>query len=288
MATERSNTASIKLFTSKLGYKKFREPRILVHPVFLHSELVPPNVRVTRLTKRDAITLYTYLMGTAEFFPKDIEKILKNDLYEGTWIAALKEEEDFELINVSEDSNSGNGGSELAQNLLKGVVKSWAMVSLWKCNEIFKLQVEGVSLKIRTFAAITRFVDQALPWLKIPSFPDVFSPFGMQFMFGVHAEGVKGHELLRSLCGHARNIARRHNCQVIMTELASSDPLADCIPQWKCLSSADDLWCIKRLRNQALDRKMKTSDSDNESSFESFNWCKSAEEEKLFVDPRDV
>ena len=40
MATERDNLASIKLFTDKCGYSKFRNPSILVNPVFAHRARV--------------------------------------------------------------------------------------------------------------------------------------------------------------------------------------------------------------------------------------------------------
>ncbi|KAJ7527606.1 hypothetical protein O6H91_16G063000 [Diphasiastrum complanatum] len=288
MATEKSNTPSIDLFTKKLGYKEIRMLRILVHPIFFHSELVPLNVRVTKLVTSDALTLYTSVMGSRTFFPRDIDMILKNELYEGTWIATLKQEEELGLVSITQYSNPRSRGSKFVQNLLNGVVNSWAMLSIWKCNEILKLQVVGVPKKVHALATITRFVDHTLPWLKIPSFPDVFSPFGMQFIFGIHAEGPNGHKLLDALCCYAHNIAQKHNCQVIMTELSSFDPLANCIPYWKTLSSADDLWCMKYLNNKILDEKVTTSYSNHEFSFDSFNWCKSIEEAKIFVDPRDV
>uniref|UniRef100_R7W6M3 Uncharacterized protein n=1 Tax=Aegilops tauschii TaxID=37682 RepID=R7W6M3_AEGTA len=37
MATEQDNEASVRLFTSRCGYSKFRTPSLLVHPVFRHA-----------------------------------------------------------------------------------------------------------------------------------------------------------------------------------------------------------------------------------------------------------
>ncbi|KAK9126719.1 hypothetical protein Scep_015565 [Stephania cephalantha] len=44
MATEKDNKASLKLFTQKLGFLKFRTPSILVNPVRYHAMRLSPNV----------------------------------------------------------------------------------------------------------------------------------------------------------------------------------------------------------------------------------------------------
>lgn len=59
MATEKDNTASLKLFTGKCGYTQFRTPAILVNPVFAHRVSTDSRrVTLIKLSPRDAELLY--------------------------------------------------------------------------------------------------------------------------------------------------------------------------------------------------------------------------------------
>lgn len=89
MATEIDNAASVKLFVNKLGYVKFRTPAILVHPIDHGPFSSPSNVEIVKLKVDQAELLYRNFMSSAEFFPHDIDKILKNKLSLGTWAAYL-------------------------------------------------------------------------------------------------------------------------------------------------------------------------------------------------------
>nr|GLL49215.1 probable N-acetyltransferase HLS1 [Ipomoea trifida] len=230
MATENDNEASINLFTNKCGYSKFREPSILVQPVFAHRVRVSRRVTITKLSPGDAEVLYRRRFSATEFFPRDIDSVLRNSLNLGT---------------------------------------------VWNSMEVFKLEVRGASRKLRGFARTTRLLDRALPWLRLPSVPEVFRPFGLHFLYGLGGEGPLCVEFITALCGFAHNLAKQRGCGVVATEVAADDPLVLGIPHWKTLSCADDLWCIKRLGEDYSDGSVG-------------DWTKSQPSLSIFVDPREV
>eukprot|EP01018_Ginkgo_biloba_P037090 Gb_28962 [translate_table: standard] len=252
MATEKDNEACIKLFAGKCNYNKFRTPAILVHPVHAHAKRIRSSVKIVKLDVAQAEALYRGYLGTREFFPQDIDAILKNKLSLGTWVAVPRGQE-----------WPTNGGR---------VPNSWAVLSVWNSNEVFKLEVKGISVLKYVYAATTRFFDRAFPWLKIPSIPDVFHPFGLHFLYGLHAEGTEAQRLMKDLCWFAHNLGKEKGCRLIATEVGSCDPLKSSIPHWDCFSCPEDLWCIKRLA--------KSEDCRGD-------WTKSAPGLTVFVDPRD-
>eukprot|EP01018_Ginkgo_biloba_P038124 Gb_35511 [translate_table: standard] len=129
------------------------------------------------------------------------------------------------------------------------VPNSWAVLSVCNNNEIFKLQVKGMSFLKYVYVATTCFFDRAFPWLKIPSIPYVFHPFGLHFLYGLHAEGTEAQRLMKDslmkdLCVFAHNLGRDKGCRLIATEVDSCDSLKSSIPHWDCFSFPEDLWCI--------------------------------------------
>ncbi|KAI5439423.1 probable N-acetyltransferase HLS1-like [Lathyrus oleraceus] len=262
MATESENLASVKLFTEKCGYLKFRTPSILVNPVYAHRTKVSRNVTIIPLTPSDAVILYRNRFSTIEFFPRDIDSVLNNKLSLGTFLAVP-------CGSYSVENWPG------PVRFLLGPPCSWAVLSVWNSKEVFKLEVRGASRVKRAFAKTTRVLDRAFPWLKMPSVPDLFRPFGFHFLYGLGGEGPKVVKMVRALCGFAHNIAMEYGCGVVATEVASCEPLRLGIPHWKMLSCAEDLWCIKRL----------VEDYSNDSVGD---WTKSVPGISIFVDPRDV
>lgn len=247
MATEKDNEASVNLFTMKLGYVKFRTPAILVQPVYARRKKLSSKTQLVQLGKDAAEALYRSVFTTREFFPNDIDAVFSSKLHKGTWVAYRK------------------GGGD-------GEATSWAVMSLWKCNEIFKLEVKGAGRRVKGIAAATRALGRLLRWVTIPTLPNVFKPFGLQLMYGLHAEGKHGKELIEKLSWVAHNLAREDGCAVVAAELGSCDPLRDCIPHWSRFSCDEDLWCIKRL---------------TVSHHHHYDWCKLPPPPSLFVDPRD-
>lgn len=263
MATEKDNEACLKLFVEKCGFTKFRTPAILVHPVHSHTKRISIRANILKLDVAEAENLYRECMGTSEFFPKDMDAVLGNKLSLGTWLAVLRTEQ---------WQRPGSYGAR------PGGSTSWAVISVWNTSEVFKMKVKGVRMATRIYAATSQFFDRALPWLNIPSIPDVFRSFGIAFLYGVHAEGPRGGELMNHLCNFAHNLAKEKGCRLLATEVGGCDPLKNCIPYWDCFSCLDDVWCIKKLT--------RTSASAEEK--EEYDWSKSTPTDRLFVDPREV
>ncbi|GLT68801.1 hypothetical protein SLA2020_410010 [Shorea laevis] len=261
MATENDNYASVKLFTDKCGYSKFRTPSILVNPVFAHRVTVSDRVTIIKLTPNDAESLYRHRFSTTEFFPRDIDSVLSNKLSLGTFLAVPRG-------SFTQDSWSGS------ESFLLNPPDSWAIVSIWNCNDVFKLEVRGASLFRRTLAKTTRIIDGMLPFLRLPSIPEVFRPFGVHFLYGLGGEGPRAAKFVKALCAHAHNLAKESGCSVVATEVASREPLRRGIPYWKRLSCAEDLWCMKLLGEDSSDESVG-------------DWTKSPPGLSIFVDPRE-
>ncbi|XP_020230424.1 probable N-acetyltransferase HLS1 isoform X2 [Cajanus cajan] len=262
MATENDNLASVKLFTDKCGYSKFRTPSVLVNPVFAHRERVSSKVTIIPLSPSHAEILYRRRFSTTEFFPRDIDSVLNNKLTLGTFLAVP----------------SGFCRAETWPGpdlFLSDPPHSWALVSVWNSKEVFTLEVQGASRVKRTLAKTSRVVDRALPWLRLPSFPDLFSPFGFHFMYGLGGEGPEALKMVKALCGFVHNLAMEKGCRVVVTEVSPNEPLRFGIPHWKMLSWDEDLWCMKRLGEDYSDGSVG-------------DWTKSQPAMSIFVDPREV
>ncbi|XP_031271858.1 probable N-acetyltransferase HLS1 [Pistacia vera] len=233
MATEKDNEASVKLFTKKLGYVKFRTPAILVHPVNNRVFHISSNIEIAKLKIEEAENLYKKFMASTEFFPYDIGNILRNKLSLGTWVAYPRGESRGEF---------GSNGQ---------VPNSWAMLSVWNSGELFKLRLGKAPLSCLIYTKSSKLIDKFFPCFKLPAIPDFYHPFGFYFMYGVHHEGPLSGKLVRSLCQFVHNMATKSkDCKVIVTEVGGNDSLRVHIPHWKLLSCPEDLWCIKALKNE--------------------------------------
>ncbi|MCL7029292.1 hypothetical protein MKW94_008701 [Papaver nudicaule] len=259
MATDQDNEASVKLFTEKCGYTKFRTPSILVQPVFAHRVKISKRVKIFQLTPSDAEILYRHRFSTTEFFPRDIDSVLNNRLSLGTFVA-VSTDSDLDVLDVN--------------RFLSDPPESWAVLSIWNCKEVFNLEVRGASRVRRGLAKTTRLIDRAFPWLRVPSIPEVFKPFGLHFLYGIGGEGSESVRLTKSLCGFAHNLAKEKGCGVVATEIASCEPVKMGIPHWKSLSCPEDLWCIKRFGEDYSDGAVG-------------DWTKSKPGLSIFVDPRE-
>ncbi|KAI7756761.1 hypothetical protein M8C21_002757 [Ambrosia artemisiifolia] len=256
IATDDANEPSVSLFTEKCGYAKFRNPSVLVHPVFAHRLPISNHVTIVKLTPFDAESLYRNHFSTTEFFPRDIDAILNNHLNLGTFLALPKR-----YIWEGPDK------------FLSGPPKNWAVMSVWNCKDVFKLEVKGASKLRKGFAKTTRVVDRAFPFLRLPSLPKIFSPFGLHMLYGLGGSGPLYTRFIKALFGFAHNLAKECKCGVIATEVSSEDPLKLAIPHWKVLSFTD-LWCIKRLGEDYSDGSVG-------------DWRKSQPGLSIFVDPRE-
>ncbi|CAK8574464.1 unnamed protein product [Lathyrus sativus] len=258
MATECTNEASINLFTKKCGYSKFRTLTMLVQPVHAHYKPISTNISVLRLPPRLSGPIYKHIFANSEFFPKDIDMILSNKLNLGTLMAIPRK-----YLNRWDPK--------------KGIFPpSYAILSVWNTKDVFKLQVKGVSPFVHACCVGTRLLDKCLPWLRLPSFPNVFRPFGIYVMYGLHMEGKYGKQLMKSLCGFVHNMARDDgDCGTIVAEVSQRDPVKEAVPHWRKFSWAEDMWCIKNLED--INKECGPFDSFHYKSFS----------DVIFVDPRD-
>ncbi|KAL6013129.1 putative N-acetyltransferase hls1 [Asimina triloba] len=263
MATDKDNEASVKLFTERCGYSKFRTPAILVQPVFAHSIRISHRAAIFKLPPSEAESLYRRRFATTEFFPRDIDAILANPLSLGTFVAVPR-------AHFPAAAASWPG----VDCFLAAPPESWAVLSIWNSKEVFRLEVRGASRFRRTLSKTTRVADRALPWLQIPSVPEVFRPFGLHFLYGLAGDGPGAVGLMRALCGFAHNVAKEGGCGVVAAEVACCEPLKTGIPHWRRLSCAEDLWCMKRMGEDYSDGALG-------------DWTKSPPGESVFVDPRE-
>ncbi|KAI4355830.1 hypothetical protein L6164_004567 [Bauhinia variegata] len=261
MATDCTNEPSINLFTKKCDYSKFRTLTMLVQPVHAHSKPISSSIAVVRLSPRLAGTMYNQLFAYSEFYPKDMDLILSNKLSLGTFMAFPKK------YLPKWDPKTGI------------LPPNFAILSVWNTKEVFKLQVKGVSPLKQACCAGTRVLDACMPWLRLPSFPHVFKPFGIYFLYGLHMEGKHGGRLMRSLCSFVHNMARDDaGCGAVVAELGQWDPVREAVPHWKKFSLAEDIWCIKNLED-AKQHIRQCGHSD---------WLTSRSSPlPIFVDPRD-
>ncbi|XP_031123602.1 probable N-acetyltransferase HLS1-like isoform X2 [Ipomoea triloba] len=276
MATEKDNEASIKLFIHKFGYVRFKTPSILVHPVGRRPNLRPSaGVRISKVSVECAEFLYrSFMGGSADFFPVDIDKIVRNKLSLGTWVAFFRG-----------DSSGEFGGTTIAE-----LPKSWAMLSVWNCAQLFKLTLGRQTLSCSLYGTIAKLLNDAVPCLRPPSsLPDLVGPFGFYFVYGLHREGPLSGKLVRALwkfvcnnnllvCGtHDSDHDNNNNVKLIVTEVGCCDDnkhLRLDIPHWRLLSCPEDLWCIKALKNNEQKQSLQELIANSKGA--------------LFVDPREV
>lgn len=259
MATEKDNLASVSLFVDRLGYTKFRTPSILVNPVKPSLLPISSKVEITKLKVEEAESLYRRFMASTEFFSHDIDRILRNKLSLGTWIAYPKGE------------TFGQFDSDQWQVL----PSSFAVLSVWNSGELFKLRLGKAPFSCLLYTKISRLLDRLLPCFNFPAIPDFFNPFGFYFMYGLYREGPVSGKLVQSLCHFAHNMATKSkDCKVVVTEVGGSDTMRLHIPHWELLSCPEDLWCIKALKNEERNSVQELT--------------RTPPSRALFVDPREV
>lgn len=258
MATEKDNIPSVNLFTEKLGFIKFTNLTILVHPIHKIPFQLPSRIEISKLRIEQAEFLYRKFMGSVNFFPLDIDRVLGSKLSLGTWVAYPK------------------GETWGEQDLIPD---SWAMVSVWNSVEVFKLRIGKQTASCFLYEMYSRLVDRLFPWFKSGEvFPDFSDPFGFYFLYGVHREGPRSGNMVRALCQFVHNMASKSGggCKVMVTEVGGGDELRHHIPHWKLLSCPEDLWCTKPLKNE--EREMARLRE----------MTKMPATGALFVDPREV
>ncbi|KQJ93656.1 probable N-acetyltransferase HLS1 [Brachypodium distachyon] len=266
MATTSSNAASLALFTGRFGYAPFRRPVFLGHPVHRHRARVPAAHRVLQLPPQLAAAAYAATtLQEAEFVPADLPALLAHKLTLGTYLALNR--------GAPPDADAGTPAS-------------YAMLSVWDATRSLRLRVSGAAPLLRASLAAARALDRHAPWLRVPSLPDVFRPFGTYLLYGLRMSGPDGPALLRSLCRHAHNVARRNPaCAVVAADLGPDDPAAAAVPHWARFSCHDDVWCVKKLAAPAASGNAFHAAADEDEEDDA--WMTAPPPGVLFVDPRE-
>ncbi|RZC55061.1 hypothetical protein C5167_013913 [Papaver somniferum] len=255
--TTDANQASINLFTLKCDYVKFRTPTVLVQPVHAHKKHINSVITVIQLSPQLSELIYRRVFSESEFFPKDIDVILCNKLSLGTYIAFPKKS------LAMWDSQSGN------------LPKKFAMLSVWNTKQVFKLQVKGVSVLTHACCVGSRMLDEWMPWLRIPSVPDLFSPFGVYSLYGLHMEGKGASRLMKNLCAFIHNIARNDvGCCAIVAEVGRRDPVREAVPHWKRFSWDEDLWYMKKLTTEKHNGEEEDDDENENENGGDLDWSR--------------
>ncbi|XP_071691419.1 probable N-acetyltransferase HLS1-like [Rutidosis leptorrhynchoides] len=258
MATEKDNNVSVNLFVNKLHYLKFRTPAILVHPVKSRPLEISSKIKIFKINEENAEYLYRRYMGLTEFFPSDIEKVLRNKLSLGTWVACDQGGRDQFGLNGNFPTN-------------------WAVLSVWNSGGLFKLRIGKAPVSCLVYSEAFKMIDKAFACFNMPRLlHNLFEPFGFYFLYGVHQEGPMSGNMIRALCKYVHNMARADmDCKMVVTEVGCYDEkVRPQIPHWRMLSCTKDLWCIKALKSE-----------DGESINE---LTRIPQKRPLFVDPRDV
>ncbi|XP_074286053.1 putative N-acetyltransferase HLS1 [Silene latifolia] len=259
MMTDCSNEPSINLFTRKFDYTKVCTPTVLGQPVHAHRKPITSGTTIIRVSPQLAESMYRHIFRNSEFFPKDIGMVLSSKLNLGTFIAVPR-------------------GYLPKWDPKKELPPCFAIMSVWNTKEVYQLELKGAAKLTKAFCLGSRVLDAHMPWLRVPSIPNVFSPFGFYFLYGLHMEGKGSLSLMKGLCNFAHNMARKDvACGAVVAEVAPWDPVCEVIPHWKKFSWNEDLWCMKKLAKDG---------SDEES--EPLDWVSSRSTlPTLFVDPRD-
>ncbi|XP_021866269.2 probable N-acetyltransferase HLS1 [Spinacia oleracea] len=274
MMTDCANEASIKLFTYKFNYTKFCSPTVLVQPVHAHRKPVNSGTAIVRIPRLLAESLYRRIFAKSELFPKDIDSILSSKLHLGTFLGMPKK-----YLQKWDPQK-------------KLLPPCFAIMSVWNTKEVYQLQLKGVSKLTKACCLGSRVLDAHMPWLKVPSIPNMFKPFGFYFLYGLHMEGKGSLGLMKSLCNFAHNMARDDvACAAVVAEVAQWDPVSEAIPHWKRFSWSEDLWCMKKLIKKVPEKQGGDVDVDVDVDVDDskpLDWVTSASSSSmLFVDPRD-
>ncbi|KAF0906069.1 hypothetical protein E2562_009076 [Oryza meyeriana var. granulata] len=265
MATTASNAASLSLFEGRFAYARFRRPLFLGHPVHRHRARVPRAHRVLQLAPPFAAAAYAALFpptpatDAAEFVPADLPALLAHKLTRGTYLAVERSPADAARRPTS-----------------------FAVLSVYDATRSLSFRVGGAPPLLRASLAAARALDRRAPWLHVPSVPDVFRPFGAYLLYGLHMSGPSGPALLRTLCRHAHNVARKNpTCAVVAADIGPNDPAAAAVPHWPRFSCDEDVWCIKKLSSVA------TNGNAGDDAVVDDDWTTAPPPAVLFVDPRE-
>ncbi|MCL7040877.1 hypothetical protein MKW94_015339 [Papaver nudicaule] len=283
MAAEEDNIASTNLFVHRCNYVKLSPLIIFTQPIHsLPKERSSSKINIQKLSIEQAISLYKNQFGSKQFFPVDIDAILKQKPSIGTWVSFFKDENWIGLNSKDKNSNCHDEFIEKAPG-------SWAMISIWnKTSDVYKLKIAKREASfVHCFNGSSRPSTLARGGKTFHCFTkSIFSllrrkPSGFIFAYGLHGEGKRVGELMQSLWWFAHNVGKNvKDCKLIITELGVDDPLREHLPQGPSMSFTNDIWYLKKVNGS-------TSEEDASGGDEMESLVNKKPLANLFVDPRD-
>lgn len=257
LATEKTNIPSRNLFTIKCNYLNLSSLVIFVHQPISSTSTTshipnndfPQHIKIEKLHVDEAISLYTNkLRHKKEFYPADIDVILKEKLSLGSWICYFEDEDEDVMIGKTQSS-------------------SWAIFSVWNnsCdtynNNNNMLQITKSYFSLRFLHSSLSHARKRISQCMRNSVSESSSDsFGYIFLYGLHGEGENVGKLMKYIWDFtSRSILGKKvkDCKVIITELGVCDPLIKHVPKESCISCINDVWYAKNLVTNV-------SDKDNE------------------------
>lgn len=275
LAIEENNIASINLFVLKFDYMRLNSLWILIQPLEPHAKKIKQpshNVKIEKLSVEQAISLYKNKIGGGKLFPGDIDAILEEKLSLGTWVSYYEDEQwsGLHCNKINEDDDDDD------HDFIHKTPNSWAILSIWKTYESYELQIRGAPIVRFFHSTLSHITSKVLPCLRVyPSSELLSKPFGFLLLYGLHGEGERVGELIKSLWFFAQSLAKNtKDCKVVVTELGACDPLREHVPLSSFTSRIDDLWFIKRVGGDAIN-----GDIDIAHDAQAIS--------SIFIDPRD-
>ncbi|PPD99628.1 hypothetical protein GOBAR_DD03340 [Gossypium barbadense] len=246
-ATEKNNVASTNLFTTKCNYRHLSSLVIFVQPINFGMDHggASQDIKVEKLNIDQAICFYDHKLRGKDIDLADIDAILKEKQSLGTWVSYFKQDEWIGL-HSKEMKN---------EDIISTSPSSWAMFSIWNSCEAYKIHIKKYSHPLKFFhETLSHARDKIFPCLKIPICDSLEKPFGFLFLYGLHGEGERVEELMKSAWNFASRLAENvKDCKVIITELGVSDPLMEHVPHHSSMSRIEDQWYLKKVNGSIND-----------------------------------
>ncbi|KAI4338553.1 hypothetical protein MLD38_023598 [Melastoma candidum] len=240
LATEKTNTAAVNLFTVRSYYTVIGPLTIHIRGTGFPFKVSSQDTKIEKLHIDDAISFYNNKLPEKHLYPMDVDMILKEKLSLGTWICYFRDDEC--VYNVKKDK---------FEDFSSRTQGSWIVFSIWNTCKSYLLQMKK-SFPSNRRQNLCLGSGRVLSCLKLKTTEPVEEPFGFLLLYGLHGEGPRLVELMRSVWKFAEKVARTiKHCKAITTELADADPLREHLPFDSCTTCIDDLWCLKHLGDRS-------------------------------------
>lgn len=123
IVTEEDNVASKNMFTLKCDYRLWSSLHIYVLPIEKHIMQFSENIHTEKLSVNQAFSFYKSQLKCKNFYPVDVETILRGNPSLGTWVCYFNDDgsEDVHIKDRNTDTTK---------------LSSWIVFSLWNSREV--------------------------------------------------------------------------------------------------------------------------------------------------------